>query len=129
VRVLFDTHALLWSVLDPSKLSRRVAEIVQDEANTVLVSSASAWEVATKVRIGKLPQAEAFEKRFLEVVVDIAGYELISIDAETALRAGRLVGSHGDPFDRMIAAQALEMDIPVISIDSELDSFGVQRIW
>lgn len=129
MRVLLDTHALLWSVLEPAKLSRRVAEIVIDEANTMLVSSASAWEIATKVRLGKLPQAEAFEKRFLEVVVDVAGYELLPIDVETVLRAGRLVGGHGDPFDRMIAAQALAMDIPVISIDSKLDSFGVQRIW
>lgn len=129
MRVLFDTHALLWSVLEPTKLSLQVAEIVKDEANTVLVSSASAWEIATKVRLGKLPQAAAFEKSFLEVVVDVAGYELLPIDVETALRAGRLVGDHGDPFDRMIAAQALAMDIPVISIDSKLDSFGVRRIW
>jgi PIN domain nuclease of toxin-antitoxin system len=129
VKVLFDTHALLWSVLEPAKLSRRAAEIVSDEANTMLVSSASAWEIATKVRLGKLPLAAEFEKNFLEVVVDVAGYELLPIDIETALRAGRLVGEHGDPFDRMIAAQALAMDIPVISIDAKLDSFGVRRIW
>ena len=95
----------------------------------MLVSSASAWEIATKVRLGKLPLAVEFEKNFLEVVVDVAGYELLSIDTETALRAGRLVGEHGDPFDRMIAAQALAMDIPVISIDAKLDSFGVRLIW
>ena len=93
-----------------------------------MVSAASAWEIATKVRLGKLSGAEHFERNFVTSVED-AGYLFLSIDVPTALRAGRIIGDHGDPFDRMIAAQALALDIPIVSSDTHLDSFGVRRIW
>jgi PIN domain nuclease of toxin-antitoxin system len=128
VKVLLDTHALLWAVLSPTSLSRQAAEMIADEANVVIVSAASAWEIATKVRIGKLAGAEVLEKDFLDVMDD-AGYTLLSIDAADALRAGRLPGEHRDPFDRMIAAQALAGDLPVLSNDLKLDVFSVRRIW
>ena len=94
----------------------------------ILVSAATAWEIATKVRVGKLPGAEKLEKNSVDLMED-AGYTLLAIDTESALRAGRLVAEHRDPFDRMIAAQALSLDIPVVSPDSKLDLFGVRRIW
>ncbi len=128
MKVLLDTHALIWAVLSPASLSRQAARIIADEANTILVSAASAWEIATKVRIGKIPGAEALEKNFLDAM-DMAGYTLLAIEAADALRAGRLAGDHGDPFDRMIAAQALAGDLPVISNDKRLDSFSIRRIW
>jgi len=128
VRVLLDTHALLWATLSPEALSREASTMIADEANVILVSAASAWEIATKVRIGKLPGAETLDREFLDVMED-AGYTLLSIDVECALRAGRLVGEHRDPFDRMIAAQALAEDIPVLSADPKLDAFGIRRIW
>jgi PIN domain nuclease of toxin-antitoxin system len=128
VKVLLDTHALLWAVLSPKSLSRQATEIIADEANVVLVSAASAWEIATKVRIGKLPGAEVLERDFLDVMDD-AGYTLLRIDAGDALRAGRLRGEHRDPFDRMIAAQALAGDLPVLSNDPKMDFFSVRRIW
>jgi PIN domain nuclease of toxin-antitoxin system len=128
VKILLDTHALLWATLSPSFLSREASTIIADEANVILVSAASAWEIATKVRIGKLPGAETLEKEFLDVMED-AGYTLLAIDVACALRAGRLGGEHRDPFDRMIAAQALAEDIPVLSADSKLDTFGIRRIW
>ena len=102
--------------------------VVSDPANAIVVSAASAWEIATKVRLGKLPGAVALERRFMDAIDD-AGYGLLSIDVPTALRAGRLIGDHGDPFDRMIAAQALALDISVVSSDPHLDSFGIRRIW
>jgi PIN domain nuclease of toxin-antitoxin system len=80
------------------------------------------------VRIGKLPGAEALEKNFLDAM-DTAGYTLLGIEAADALRAGRLAGDHGDPFDRMIAAQALAGDLPVLSNDPKLDCFSIRRIW
>jgi PIN domain nuclease of toxin-antitoxin system len=129
MKVLLDTHSLIWAVLDPPSLSRLAQEFIQDTSTTVYVSAASAWEIATKVRIGKLPNAVELERRFIEIVVDIAQYTLLPILPETALRAGRLRGDHGDPFDRMIAAQALALDISVISNDKALDEFGVRRIW
>jgi PIN domain nuclease of toxin-antitoxin system len=128
VKVLLDTHVLLWATLSPGSLSRIAAEIIADEANIVLVSAASAWEIATKVRIGKLPGAETLERDFLDVMED-AGYTLLAIDVASALRAGRLLGEHRDPFDRMIAAQALAEDIPVLSTDPKLDEFGIRRVW
>ncbi len=128
LRVLLDTHALLWATLSPAALSREAAAIIADESNVVLVSAASAWEVATKVRLGKLPGAAELEKDFLDVMDD-AGYTLLPIQAECGLRAGRLISEHRDPFDRMIAAQSLAEDIPVLSADSKLDMLGVRRIW
>jgi PIN domain nuclease of toxin-antitoxin system len=128
VKVLLDTHALLWATLSPSSLSRKASAIIADEENVILISAASAWEIATKVRLGKLPGAENLEKEFLRVMED-AGYTLFPIDVQDALRAGRLSGEYRDPFDRMIAAQALAEDIPVLSMDVKLDSFGIRRIW
>jgi PIN domain nuclease of toxin-antitoxin system len=94
----------------------------------ILVSAASAWEIATKVRLGRLPGAEKLEQDYL-AVMDEAGYTLLPIDTASALRAGRLTAQHKDPFDRMIAAQALALDVPVLSSDLQLDQFGVRRIW
>jgi PIN domain nuclease of toxin-antitoxin system len=128
VKLLLDTHALLWAVLSPATLSREAAAAIADPANVILVSAASAWEIATKVRLGKLRGAETLEREFLDVMED-AGYTLLAIDVACALRAGRLPGDHRDPFDRMIAAQALAEDIPILSADPELDAFGVRRIW
>ncbi len=128
MNLLLDTNALLWASLSRQSLSRTASAVIEEPGNTIFVSAASAWEVATKVRLGKLPEAEAFERSFLDAV-DRAGYVLLSIEPEIALRAGRLAANHGDPFDRMIAAQALALDIPVVSIDAKLDLFGVRRIW
>lgn len=128
MKVLLDTHTLLWATLSPASLSRQATAIIADGVNVILVSAASAWEIATKVRLGKLPGAETLEREFLDVMGD-AGYTLLPIDAESALRAGRLTSEHRDPFDRMLAAQALASDIPILSTDSKLDSFGIRRIW
>jgi len=128
VKVLLDTHALLWAILSPRALSRRAATLIEDQANDILVSAASAWEIATKVRIGKLQGAEVLERDFLDVMDD-AGYSMLPIDAACALRAGRFAGNHRDPFDRVLAAQALAEDIPILSKDSIFDTFGVRRLW
>lgn len=128
MKVLLDTCTLIWATLSPSSLSREARETIADEANTILVSAVSAWEIATKVRLGKLPGAEKLERDYLDVIED-AGYTPLAIDTESALRAGRLVADHKDPFDRMIAAQAQRLDIPVLSPDPLLDQFGVRRIW
>lgn len=128
MRVLLDTHSLLWAALKPSLLSRKAAAVITNPATVIYVSAASAWEIATKVRLGKLPGVEEFEREFLGDI-EKASYTLLAITTEHALRAGRLAGDHGDPFDRMIAAQAIDEDIPVLSIDKKLDVFGIRRIW
>ena len=128
MRVLLDTHTLLWAMVEPALLSRKASQTLSAHANTILVSAASAWEIATKVRLGKLPTAERIDRDFLQLM-ELAGYELLPIDVAHALRAGRLTGDHRDPFDRMIAAQALADDIPVLSKDRKLDTFNIRRIW
>src|SRR5580698_10060824 len=117
MKVLLDTCTLLWATLSPSALGPQASQIIADEDNQILVSAATAWEIATKVRLGKLPGAEKLEQDFLSVM-ETAGYIPLPIDAASALRAGRLIAEHRDPFDRMIAAQALALDIPVLSPDT-----------
>ncbi len=109
-------------------LGPEAAEIIRDPETELLVSAASAWEIATKVRRGRLPEAQELERNFLEDMT-AAGLTLREITVADALRAGRFPGSHRDPIDRMIAAQAIADDIPVISIDAKLDMFRVRRIW
>ena len=128
MKVLLDTCTVIWATLSPSSLSPDAREIIADESNVILVSAASAWEIATKVRLGKLQGAEKLERDYLDVMDD-AGYTLLAIDTKSALRAGRLPAEHRDPFERMIAAQALGLDIPILSPDSLLDGFGARRIW
>jgi PIN domain nuclease of toxin-antitoxin system len=128
MKILLDTHTLLWATLSKTKLSKRTTSLIANISNEIFVSAASAWEIATKVRLGKLNEAIHLERQFL-AKMDEAGYTLLSITAAHALRAGRLSGDHRDPFDRIIAAQALAEDIPILSIDTKLDSFGIHRIW
>ncbi len=128
VRVLLDTCTVIWASLSPKSLTAKARRIIADKNNVILVSAASAWEIATKVRLGKLPGVERLERDYLDAIND-AGYTTLAIDTESALRAGRLTSAHRDPFDRMIAAQAIGLDIPVLSPDSLLDGFGARRIW
>jgi PIN domain nuclease of toxin-antitoxin system len=128
VNLLLDTHALLWAILAPGSLSKTAAELIQNPEIVPLVSAASAFEIATKVRKRKLTEAAELERDFVGIM-DQAGYTMLPIDATTALRAARLLSDHRDPFDRLIAAHALELDIPVISADPKLDLFAIRRIW
>jgi PIN domain nuclease of toxin-antitoxin system len=102
--------------------------VVSCQSNAIFVSAVSAYEIANKVRRGKLPEAEMLSQNFVSTVTD-AGFRILSLETEVALLAGRFIGEHRDPWDRMIAAQALILDIPVISIDAKLDLFSVRRIW
>ena len=128
VLVLLDTHAFLWWIADSEKLSTTARDTIADELNDIAVSAASAWEIATKFRLGKLPGCEV-------VAVDVAGhirrqgFEELAIDVADAERAGRLPGPHRDPFDRMLAAQALARESPVVSADPVFDGLGVIRLW
>ena len=102
--------------------------IVEDGKNQILVSSISAFEIAAKARLGKLPQVESLHLEFDQALRD-AGFGIVPVTSSMALRAARLPGEHRDPFDRLIAATALEADIVLLSNDSAMDGFGVQRIW
>src|SRR5574340_1213563 len=109
MRVLLDTHSLLWWLDGDRRLSRRARLCIADETNVVLVSAASAWEIATKVRLGKLPGAVDVATNLSEIMAE-QGFDGLSISVTHALRAGALPGPHRDPFDRMLIAQALTED-------------------
>jgi PIN domain nuclease of toxin-antitoxin system len=128
MRALLNTHALLWAAFHKELLSARAQKLIQSPANEILVSAASAWEIAAKYRLGKLPHAQVLVQEFISKVTS-AGYVLLSISAEHALRAGRLPADHKDPFDRMLAAQAIHEDLPLVSNNQQLDVFGVRREW
>ena len=128
MQLLMDTCTLLWATLSPAALSAQARAFIVDESNEILVSAASVWEISTKVRLGKLPGAETLEQNYLQVL-ETAGYTQLTIDSTSALRAGRLIAEHRDPFDRMLAAQAIALDIPILSPDTQLDPLGARRIW
>lgn len=128
MRYLLDTHTLLWAVFEPKRLPRPVQKAISSPDNDILVSAASAWEIATKTRLGRLPDTQFLADHFVESVTS-SGYTLLAISVEHALRAGRMPGAHQDPFDRMLAAQAIHEDVPILSNDTQLDAFGVRREW
>ena len=99
-----------------------------DPANTVLVSAASAWEIATKVWIGKLPGAVSLVADFEGLLVR-EGFETLAVSVDHAIRARQLPGAHRDPFDRMLVAQALAENVPLISNEVVFDLFAVRRVW
>ncbi|MCY4013650.1 MAG: type II toxin-antitoxin system VapC family toxin [Gammaproteobacteria bacterium] len=125
---LLDTHAFLWWLADSKRLSRAAYGAIAEEENDISVSAASAWEIVTKYRLGKLPEAEVAA---LDVSGAIArqGFEPLAITVADAEHAGHLPGPHRDPFDRMLIAQALRRDFAIVSIDAAFDAYGVRRIW
>lgn len=128
VTYLLDTHVVLWWLVDLPQLSPRARTRIADPVNRLLVSSASAWEVATKYRIGKLPSAAPIAADFGGWVVRMGAVEL-PISIAHGERAGAFSAPHRDPFDRMLAAQSILEGVPLISADAALDAFGVVRIW
>lgn len=128
MRLLLDTHALLWWLDGDRRLSPKARRAIANASNTILVSAASAWEITTKARLGKLPGA-------LEVAADVAGciagqgFAPLEITILHAQRAGSLPGAHRDPFDRMLAAQGQIDDVAVVSDDEVFDSYGVRHFW
>jgi PIN domain nuclease of toxin-antitoxin system len=128
VKLLLDTHALLWWLAGDRRLSKRARALIGDEANEIYVSAASAWEVATKHRIGRLPDAGDLVADFAGQVAD-QGFVSLPITLEHAQRAGSLAGSHRDPFDRMLIAQGHAENLTLISIEEVFDRYGVTRVW
>ena len=103
-------------------------EMLSDLKNEVLVSAASVYEISLKVRLGKLPHAEEFESDLVTNIEEKLGFSILPLDADTMLRAARFQDKHPDPFDRMIAAQAIQHNLPLLSVDTKIDAFGVRRI-
>ncbi len=128
MRLLLDTHVLLWFASGDAALPRKVRTLLESDAHETLVSAASAWEVATKYRLGKLPGAGPFAVDF-EGTVSALGMSVMPISARHAQLAGSFPVAHRDPFDRVLAAQAQLERCRLVSGDGALDAFGVAREW
>jgi PIN domain nuclease of toxin-antitoxin system len=128
MRALLDTHAFLWWLAGDSSLSGPARDAITDAASTIFVSAASAWEIATKHRLGKLPGAAAIVPD-IEGAVRGQGFEPLSVTMRHGQRAGALPGHHRDPFDRMLIAQAILEDCALVSNDVVFDRYGVVRLW
>ncbi len=128
LRFLLDTHALLWWLFDDPKLPGTPRQLLADPANEILVSSASAWEICTKHRLGKLPAATQLVQD-VPGWVERAGFTELPVTIRHAQKAGSWPQPHRDPFDRMLATQSVLEDLPLISRDEALQSFGARLIW
>ncbi len=128
MRLLLDTHALIWWLAGDRALSDRAREAIADEANSVAVSAASAMEVATKFRIGKLAGAALLAQDF-EGVVAAQGFAELAISVHHARLAGEMNIAHKDPFDRLLIAQAQAQDMVLCSNEALFDTLAVQRFW
>ncbi len=128
MRILIDTHYVLWAALNSARMETWARKLIANLDNEILVSAASIYEISLKVRIGRLPEAVEFESDLIANIESRLGYTLLPLDPETMMRAARFEHAHADPFDRMIAAQALQNSLPVLSTDDRLDAFGVRRL-
>lgn len=128
-RLLLDTHALLWTLLDPKRIPPATLSRIRDVGTELLVSPASAWEIGTKYRLGKLDEAQAMIHGYPDHLSRLRAHEL-PITSHHALTAGLLSWDHHDPFDRMIAAQCMVESIPVVTADTALAAFpGLRTVW
>lgn len=128
MRLLLDTHTLIWWLTENSSLSVSARELIGSRNSQVLVSTVSAWEIATKVRLGRLDVAADLARDFGGYLAQ-ERFESLSISTEHGIRAGSLPGSHKDPFDRMLVAQAQIESLVIVSNDPLLDGYGVSRAW
>lgn len=125
--LMVDTHVLLWMLTDPDRLSASASQLLANRDVRLCVSAASAWEIATKHRLGKLPQADVLVRGYVRHLNRLAVGEL-AINSEHALLAGSLEWPHRDPFDRMIAAQCMIESLPLVTADPAFESLSGIRL-
>ena len=130
MKILLDTHAWFWFYLGDPRLSIHARSLIEDPGNDKLVSPASYWELAIKASMGKLLLTERYEEMVEHAIVD-NGFTILPVEIRHAAQVSNLHFSsgHKDPFDCLLVAQALVENIPIISVDSALDAYGVQRLW
>lgn len=128
MRLLVDTHALAWWYLGDSRLSAPARAALLDGGNEILISPISAWEIATKYRSGRWPEASALATRFRELV-DADGFHRLPLNEAHALRAGRFTQLHRDPFDRMLAAQCEIEGLTLVTRDPVFAAFHCPTLW
>lgn len=128
MRLLLDTHALIWWCADDERLGREARVAIADMASEVFVSAVSALEIATKFRLGKLPGARVLAEGFvMEVAAE--GFQPLSISAAHGQLAGGLALPNKDPFDRLLIAQSLLETLTLVTNEETFDAYGVARLW
>jgi PIN domain nuclease of toxin-antitoxin system len=128
MRLLIDTHILLWLIREPKRISSAAKAALLDDANQVYVSAASAWEIAIKVHAGKLSVDRGLLTDF-DATVKAQGMVQLTVTSEHGIKAGLLNSPHKDPFDRMLAGQALLEHLTMVTADRAFTSMGVKIIW
>jgi PIN domain nuclease of toxin-antitoxin system len=128
MKLLLDTHAIIWWLLNDPKLSARAIDAISDADNRVYVSAATGWEIGIKVRSGRMPEMADYAADFVEAVI-AGGFEHLAVEARHGLIGGLMEGRHKDPFDRLIAAQALLEDMTLVTKDREMSQFGCKVLW
>lgn len=128
MRLLIDTHALIWVMDDPTKLSAAATTALRDPDNDLLLSAATIWEMAIKIGQGKLTLALPYRTWMDKAIADL-GLVSLPLTVEYAERLTSLPAHHKDPFDRLIVAQALIEKVPVIGADPAFDLYGITRVW
>ncbi|MDZ7670223.1 MAG: type II toxin-antitoxin system VapC family toxin [Gammaproteobacteria bacterium] len=126
--LLLDTHALLWWWTDDANLPASARRMILDESNEILVSAASAWEIATKARLGKLTGVPGVLDRFSQLIT-ADGFSPLPVTHVHALRAGSYDQTHRDPFDRMLAAQSELEAVPLLTRDPAFRQFSIETAW
>ena len=128
MRLLLDSHAFLWFIAGNPRLSQRARSLIEDQANSRLLSIASLWELGIKVGLGRLDIGMTLPMLLREHVEQNA-ITILPIEPRHVLRVAALPNLHGDPFDRMLVAQALEDGLAILSADATLDAYGPVRTW
>jgi PIN domain nuclease of toxin-antitoxin system len=128
LNLLLDTHSLLWFLNDDPCLSATAKALIQDPANHKVVSVASCWEIAIKVGLKKLDLGEP-ATTFLRRELTTNGFDLLGIELIHATSVESLPTHHKDPFDRLLVVQSMIEKLPVVSMDTQLDAYGITRIW
>ncbi len=128
MKLLLDTHTVIWSMDNPTKLSRPAIEAIENEANERLISIATVWEMSIKVQLGKLTLARPFREWIDDALIFLCT-SLLPVTLDDADEQHRLPLHHRDPFDRMLVAQAKVSELTVVSVDEAFDLYGVPRLW
>lgn len=128
MRLLLDSHALIWSADDPGQLSALAQGLILDPANDRLLSTATLWEIAIKFSRGKLPLSLPYRQWMSKAITDLS-LVVLPITLDHAARQAGLPWHHRDPFDRLLVAQSLVEGVPLVSADATLDAYGVARLW
>ncbi|MCE9552938.1 MAG: type II toxin-antitoxin system VapC family toxin [Planctomycetes bacterium] len=128
MRLLLDTHALLWFAQNPPRLSPQAMLAIMDPANEKLVSPASYWEIAIKISLGKYVLSQPYEE-FMSKAIDANGFQYLHIEPRHTAALLSLPQHHRDPFDRLMIAQSIVEGISMVSNDAGLDAYPITRIW